>query len=287
VSLRHWYLSDDVARLDKWAFPGLTIRAQGYASFDEDDGFGQGASGFGLSRSGEELLLSYLPGTGQDRIADAVQFKAQEEEISLGRYPDGGPYWFRLTPSPEAANTSPVPDVVIAELMYHPVDANEEYVELHNPTGEAVALEGSQGSWRLDGAVAYTFDAGISLPAGGRIVVVGFDPAVETSRLAAFAAAYGAAGWTPEVDIVGPWEGSLSNRGERLSLEKPAASEPDSDPVAWVVVAEVLYSDVSPWPAGPDGQGAALSRVHTDEFHAGNDPANWQAIAPSPGAANP
>ena len=282
VSLRHWYLSDDVATPDKWAFPALTIPAQGYAAFDEDDGFGQGATGFGLSRSGDELVLSYLPGTEQDRIADVVRFKAQEEGISLGRYPDGGPYWLRLTPSLEAANAGPIADVVIAELMYHPADANEEYVELYNPTGEAVALAGPQGSWRLDGAVAYTFEAGVSLPAGGRLVVVGFDPTVETGRLAAFEAAYGGAGLTPGVDLVGPWEGNLSNRGERLSLEKP-----DGDPPAWAIVDEVLYSDVTPWPAGTDGQGAALGRLHTDDPHPGNDPANWKAVTPSPGAANP
>jgi hypothetical protein len=286
VSLRDWYLSDDVGRLDKWAFPVLTVPPRGYASFDEDDGFGRGADGFALSRSGEELLVSYLPGTSFDRIADAVQFKAQEQGISLGRYPDGRPYWFRLTPSPERANAGPLRDVVISEVMYHPVDANDEYVELYNSTDEAVTLAGPEGSWRLDGAAAYRFNAGLTLAAGGRLVVVGFDPAVEGTRLAAFEATYGAQGLGAGVDVVGPWEGNLSNRGERLSLEKPAAAEADGEPGGWVIVDEVLYSDVAPWPAGADGTGAALTRIETDEFHAGNDPTNWQAATPSPGSPN-
>ena len=82
---------------------------------------------------------------------------------------------------------------------------------------------------------------------------------------------------------MGPWEGNLSNRGERLSLEKPALEASGG----WVIVDEVLYSDVSPWPSGPDGSGLSLSRIHTDALHSGNDPSKWQAATPSPGSANP
>jgi hypothetical protein len=258
----------------------LSLPAGGYVHLEQD-------AGFGLSRDGEELALSYLPGTSENRIVDAVSFKAQEEDVSLGRYPDGVPYWLRLAPSPGRANASPVADVVITEIMYHPADANEEYVELYNPTGAPVALENAESRWRLAGAVEYTFDSGVSLAPGGRLVVVGFDPAVETTRLAAFVAAHGGPELTAGVDIVGPWEGNLSNRGERLALEKPQASESADDLVGWVIVDEVIYSDVSPWPAGADGQGAALERIHADEFQSGNDPANWQAAIPSPGLISP
>ena len=122
-------------------------------TFDETTGFGAGGAGFGLSHDGEELVLSYLPGTAQDRIVDSVRFKAQEQGISLGRYPDGGAYWFRLTPSRGTANKNPVLDVVINEIMYHPVDPNEEYIELYNPTTKSVALRSTAAAWRLDGAV--------------------------------------------------------------------------------------------------------------------------------------
>jgi hypothetical protein len=177
--------------------------------------------------------------------------------------------------------------VVIAEIMYHPVDANEEYVELYNPTGAAVALANAEGPWRLAGAVEYTLDSGVSLAPGDRLVIVGFDPIVETTRLAAFVAAYGGPELAAGVDIVGPWEGNLSNRGEQVALEKPQASESADDLVAWAIVDEVIYGDVTPWPAGADGQGAALERIRADEFHSGNDPANWQAAIPSPGSVSP
>jgi hypothetical protein len=83
--------------------------------------------------------------------------------------------------------------------------------------------------------------------------------------------------------IVGPWKGNLSNRGERVALEKSQSGADASDPLVWGVVDEAIYSDVSPWPAGPDGQGEALQRLHADPTHCGNDPANWQSAAPTPG----
>jgi len=279
MSLADWYLSDDVAAPAKLALPPISIPPKGRVVIDQ-------LTGFGLSQDGEELLLSYLPGTAQDRVVDCVQFKAQEPGVSLGRYPDGDAYWFRLEPSPALANANPILDIVIDELMYHPVDPCEEYVELYNPTNAKVDLGGAAVTWRLDGGVDYDFPAGTSIQAGGRLVIVGFDPAIETARLAAFTSAYGAAPLTAGVKIVGPWSGNLSNRGERLAVEKSQPGADPGDPVAWVIVDEVIYGDVAPWPTSPDGLGDALQRVHADADHSGNDPANWQSAPPSPGAAN-
>ncbi|MEN6578290.1 MAG: lamin tail domain-containing protein [Phycisphaerales bacterium] len=276
VDLAGWYLSDDVADPTKWPIPAGSIPAHGYATLDD-------VTTFGLSRDGEELLLSYLPGTAEDRIADAIQFKAQEPDVSFGRYPDGGDYWFRLMPSPGAANVNPVPHLVIDELMYHPVDPNEEYIELYNPLSETVWLGDGTVAWRFDGAVDYAFPAGTFILAGGRLVVVGFDPTVETSRLDAFLAAYEMDPLMPLVQIVGPWIGNLSNRGERVALEKSLPGDNPAAPISWVIVDEVIYADAAPWPAGPDGQGSALQRIAPDPEASGNDPTNWQAAAPSPG----
>jgi hypothetical protein len=275
VSLAGWYLSDDIGNLRKWAVPAVSIPARGYAVFDD-------ITAFGLSKDGEELFLSYLPGTVESRVADAVRFKAQEPGISLGRYPDGGDYWFRLTPSQGAANANPIPDIVIDEIMYHPIDPNEEYIELFNPLNRKIDLGGAV-AWRLDGAVDYSFSAGMSIPAGGRLVVVGFDPVVETSRLFAFLVAYRTSPLVPIVQIVGPWKGNLSNRGERIALEKSLPGDNPADPVAWVIVDEVIYGDVAPWPIGPDGQGDALQRIMAGPDDSGNDPTNWQSAAPTPG----
>jgi hypothetical protein len=168
--------------------------------------------------------------------------------------------------------------------MYHPVDPNEEYIELYNPLTTTVVLGTADVTWRLDGAVDFDFPVGASIPAGGQLVAVGFDPAVETSRLNAFTAAYGAGPLAPGVKIVGPWTGNLSNAGERLALEKSQPGGDPNDPIAWVVVDEVIYSDIAPWPAGPDGRGSALQRIQADQNHSGSDPTNWQAAGPTPGS---
>jgi hypothetical protein len=285
VNLSNWYLSDDIDVLPKWAIPAIVLPPHGRVSFDEVTGFHNPiSSGFGLNKAGEEVVLSYLPGTSQDRVVDCVRFKGQESDISLGRYPDSGAYWLHMTPSRDKVNTNPVLHIVIDELMYHPVDANDEYLELYNPTSSGILLENSNGTWRLDGGVDYTFGAGTSIPAYGRLIVVGFNPISEPLHLSAFIAAYGTGPLIPGTNIVGPWTGVLSNRGERIALEKPQAPDQPGDPVFWVIVDEVIYGDCPPWPEAPDGSGEALKRIHADQYHSGNDPANWQAAPPSPGS---
>jgi len=286
INLRHWYLSDDKNDLKKWPIPAIDLPPHGIIYFDEVTGFHSPiTTGFGLNKAGEQLYLSYLPGTAEDRVVDAVRFKGQENAFSLGRYPDGGSYWFTMPPSPRLPNNTPTADILINELMYHPVDSNDEYIELYNPTSTIIQLENDAGRWKLKGAVDYTFPAGLSIPAGGRLVVVGFDPAVETSRLAAFITAYGTGPLTPGLDIVGPWSGNLSNAAERLSLECPQAPDNIGDPVCWVVVDELAYSDISPWPEQADGQGLALQRRDANPAHSSIDPTTWQAHTPTPGSA--
>jgi hypothetical protein len=286
INLSNWYLSDDIFNPKKWAIGAVEIGASGFLSFDEVTGFHNPiSSGFGLNKAGEQVVLSYLPGTAEDRIVDCITFKGQEEFVSLGRYADGGAYWFHTAPSRDLPNADPVLDVVIDELMYHPVDPDPEYIELYNPTAGQITLQNATGTWRLDGAVDYSFPTGTVIPAHGRLVVVGFDPVGEPAVLAAFAAAYGTGPLTPGTDIVGPWSGNLSNAGEDVRLERPQAPDEIGDPVSWVIVDEVIYFDRPPWPESADGTGDALQRTYADQYHSGNDPANWQAVSPTPGSS--
>ncbi|MHC4580653.1 MAG: lamin tail domain-containing protein, partial [Planctomycetota bacterium] len=285
VSLRDWYLSDDVSDLKKWAIGDIEMAAYSYASFDEITGVHTATgNGFGLNKAGEMVILSYLPGTSEDRIADSVRFKAQGEMASLGRYPDGGKHWFEMTPSRGLPNTSPAAKLVIDELMYHPAkNSDDEYIELYNPTADRIYLENSAGPWRLDGGVGYTFPPETSIAAGDRLIVVGFDPTADPDRLDAFLAAYSIGSLVGGANIVGPWSGNLSNSGERIALEKPQPPARPDDPVAWMIVDEVMYSDVLPWPKSADGTGDVLQRISADPHRSGNDPHNWRAASPTPG----
>jgi hypothetical protein len=243
-----------------------------------------------LNKAGDEIFLSYLPGTSQDRVVDCIKFKGQENSVSLSRYPNGGTYWFHTNPSTrDGSNDNPVDHVVISEIMYHPLEDTDtvtydEYVELYNPTGSSIDLWTVTGPWALDGGVDYTFPASTTLGSGDRIIIVDFDPA-NSVRLAAFESAYSTGTLTAGVDIFGPWSGDLSNNGERVTLEKPQDSDDPLDPAAisWIIVDECVYNDYWPWPVSPDGTGDALHRVSSVADESGNDPDNWQAVTPALG----
>ncbi len=287
IVLRHGYLSDDIDDLAKWAIPETVVPPQGRVSFDEVSGFHQPiTTGFGLDKDGEQVFLSYLPGTAEDRVVDSVRFKAQERNVSLGRYPNGGEYWYAMTPSRDIANSRPIQGVVISELMYHPLasagipeDASAlEFVELYNPTGVEIELQNSVGVWRLNGGVDFLLPGGTRIAPRGVLLIVGFDPN-DSAALAAFQGAYNLT--TLEAPIVGPYAGALSNRGERIALEKPLEPRSAGDPVSWVIVDEVIYFDRSPWPSSADGEGDALYRHAL--FRSGCDPLSWTAGQPTPG----
>jgi hypothetical protein len=263
ITLNGWHLSDDLDELNKWPIPDETvIPAFGFLLFDEDDFHPDRVTGFGLNKAGEQVILS-APG----RVVDAIRFKGQENGVSLGRYPDGSSHWLTTIPTPGSAN-QPVPESIwIAELMYNPPapvghlngDA-VEYIQLENRSGSSVLFETVAGSWRIDGGVSYTFPTGFSLPAGDRLWLVSFDPA-DTALLSLFCTTYGLN--AAQEIILGPYKGELSNRGERVALERPQDSDDPLAPldISWVVVDELFYFDRAPWPASADGGGHALIRT--------------------------
>lgn len=287
IGLGDWYLSDRADDLKFWPIPATNLLADGgRIVFDEIYGFHSPiTNGFGLNKAGDQVFLSYLPGDRRDRVADAVRFDGQENGVSLGRYPDGEPCTYAMPPSPGAANLAPLPSVVISELMFHPPDTNAadeaaaEFVELYNPQAVTANLWSIDGPWRLAGGVSRSLPAGTSLAPGARLALVAFDPASNSAARATFLAAYALT--NGEVRLLGPYDGKLNNRGERVALEKPLAPDLPGDPLLWVVVDDVIYADRAPWPAGADGTGRALARA--DARISGRDPRNWYTAPPTPG----
>jgi hypothetical protein len=146
-------------------------------------------------------------------------------------------------------NASPVGQVVINEIMYNPVVAEAQFVELYNnSTNMTFDLSG----WQLQGS-AYTF------PNGSIIAPTNF--LVLAANGAAFAGAYGAT--NPVFDI---FSGTLPASG---TLVLNTSSN--------VTVAEVEYENQLPWPTNANGTGASLQLIdpHQDNWRVGN----WAAVA--------
>ncbi|MFO1490057.1 MAG: lamin tail domain-containing protein [Kiritimatiellia bacterium] len=213
--------------------------------------------GFNLSSAGEEL---YLWNSAGDRILDAVKFGAKENGWSFGRWPDGHPEWHELSANtPGTANAGlRIRDVVINEVMYHPIteDPRDEWIELYNRGAAAADLS----NWRFTQGVDYTFAAGTVIPAGGYLVVSA-DRARFLSRYPAVAPA----------SVVGDWSGSLSGVGELIRLAKP------DDPLLplqdFVPVDEVTYATGGAWPPWADGGGSSLEL--TDPASDNRRGSNW------------
>ncbi len=280
ISLSGWYLSDDPSDPDKWACPAVDIPAGGYLVFHEVDDFHSPISaGFGLDKAGEQVLLSYLPGTFDDRVVDAIGFKGQENGRSLSRI---GNFWYATERTPDAANAPAKGGLRIAEFMFDPAplgtndNVRDEYIEVYNPMATNVTLMSNGEAWRIDGGVEYTFPDNTMILAEGTVLVVGFDPADPVASNT-FATAYGL---TNPVAMFGPWSGRLGNRSERIALERPQQPDLTGEGFSWIVEDETIYGNQSPW-AVAAGNGHSLMRLVYS--HSGLDAGNWVTVAPTPG----
>jgi hypothetical protein len=320
VALGGWYLSDDPRDFKKYRVPDDTVlRAGGFAAFYQlqfNGGAGSLVPFLLDSVYGDTLYLSQADAGGNlTGYRSQRTFGAAANGVSLGRFVTSvGENFVALSQrtfgadqpgSPEEFRTGGglpnayplVGPIVVSEIMYHPVSgtgtnavelAEEEYVELHNATNVAVALFDSSfptNTWRLRDGVEFDFPTNVTLPAGGFLVVVGFDPTTNPNALATFRAKYGVAETVP---VLGPFRGRLGNGGDWLTLNRPdrpqPLGQPDAGYVPYVLVEQVHYSDASPWPAEADGSGASLQRQSVTAY--GNDPVNWLAATPTAGRTN-
>ena len=294
-----WFLTDNRKRPMKYVIPANTvIPAGGFAVFDANQ-FDTGPNAFALSSLGEQVYLYSGDGTNLTGYCHGFDFGAQHNGVSFGRYvtTDGREHFVtQKANSLGWANAGPkVGPVVINEIMYAPppfgLDADnvDEYIELRNVSGQSVPLFDplyATNVWRLDGAVQYTFPTNLTMPPRSYLLVVGFDPVHDPASLNWFRTRYGLDTNTP---IFGPWQGHLDNQGETVALYQPDKPEISPSPIAGfvpqVLVEEVDYSPLPPWPTNADGTGDSLQRIASLAF--GDDPANWTAGPPSPGAVNP
>ncbi|MCF7973185.1 MAG: lamin tail domain-containing protein [Phycisphaerae bacterium] len=155
--------------------------------------------------------------------------------------------------------------LVINEVHYDPDVKTElvEFIEIFNPGPSRVSLK----DWQIADAVVYTFpDVGIEPDA---YMVVAQTPSLVRNKWHNLAAN----------QVLGPFEGKLSNQGEQVTL-----IDPDG-----MVVDQVDYQLGFPWPtvgvplSGP-GSGASIQLVNPD---LDNDLGGaWRSESPTPGQSN-
>ena len=301
IDIGGWYLSDSdetEADLKKYQIrAGTILNADAYLVLSEDANFGTVAPdpcrlvGFALSELGETLYLTSAVNGVLTGYREKEDFDASEREVPFGRYlKSTGTYNFVAMSSktPGAANSYPkVGPVVINEIHYNPAGGaqNLEYIELLNITGSAVNLyDVNNVPWLFTDGIDYEFPVGTTIPANGYLLVVNTTPAY-------FRALYPSV--PVGVTVLGPYDGKLSNAGEKLDLSMPGDVELGYQ--YYIRVDRVVYSDgshpedcpegVDLWPTAADGGGKSLSRITPANY--GNDPDNWEAGNPSPGAINP
>ena len=257
--------------------PGSVIPPGGFLGFDATQ------LGFGFSELGSDILLLEGDGTNVVRYLDTVDIPAMEREETAGVYvrSDGVLDFTELRAATRnAANALPrVGPLVISEIHYQPAAGDAEFVEIVNLTNAPVPLfdpAHATNTWELTDAVEYRFPQGITVPAGGVILVC-------NTNAAAFRAQ---TGLSPSIPVFGPWTGSLNNSGENLKLRRPGEPEP-SGLVPYYRVDRVVYQPTAPWPAMPATGGVSIVR-HTLQAY-GNDPGSWMLSGPegTPGALPP
>ncbi len=281
VSVLGWYVSDDAVLRAKYRITNAApIPAGGFLVLNTnqfDNPSAAASNRFALSELGEKL---YLTSSNLVRFADHVPFGASENGVSYGRSPDGwGGFTFMVTNTLGASNRSArVGPVILSEIMYHPAsdNADEEYLELLNLTASPVPLydpANPSNTWRIAKAVDYVFPTNVTLPAGGRLLVVG------ATNIPAFRSAYNI---PTNVPVYGAWQGQLDNAGDSVRLYKPGAPETNGF-VPQILVDRVDYLDATPWPTAPDGNGPSLERLVATNM--ANTASNWFVGSPggSPG----
>ena len=232
--------------------------------------------------SAEVSLLEYL-GDGELNLRSDGSFDYKPAENFYGKES----FKYRSIANGQLSNISIVelevggPDntIVISEVMFNSTsgDPGEEFIELHNIGLGPVSMKG----WTFSSGVNFDFPDVDILP--GEFFVIAAD-------LEKFVSKYG------EVDnLIGPWTGQLSNRGERIRIKDSYGETVDditySDQGDWATRIEetdqnILRNETGwKWTSLADGGGASLQLINNTISNRHGQ--NWSVDkSPTPGNDN-
>ena len=188
------------------------------------------SDGDGITDGRENPELAFLgtnqPGTDPNKSDSDGDGHGDGKELSLGSDPTDSEVMPVVTKTSNA--------IVINEIHYDPEIANlpAEFIEIHNQSDETVNLM----DWKFSQAIEFIFPD-VLLPPGEYLVVAQNPDTI--------LAEYG-------TNSLGPWQGKLSNEGERIVLEDAAGKKID----------EVDYGVNFPWPTAAQGEGPSMELIH-------------------------
>jgi hypothetical protein len=247
INIAGCILTDDPATNKFVIATNTVIHPRGFLVYD------QSQLGFSLSSGGETI---YLKNTNGTRVIDAFRFRGQANGVATGRYPDGAPSFSELSmKTPGARNARAlVRDVVINEIMYHPISGDDafEFLELYNRGSNPVDLS----DWRLTDGISFDIPNGTVLGAGSYLVLA-------NNRLRLLTNYPG----LNSAQVVGNYGGRLANGGERVALTMPdevlSTNEFGSlvTNTIRIVVDEVEYGTGGRWGGFSDGGGSSLELI--------------------------
>ena len=179
IRLDGMYLSDDMREPTKWQIRGIEISPKSYQLFwlDGDPEQGIGHAGFNLSASGEGIGIFDSDENG-NAIVDWIAFGIQAEDVSLGRYPDGGDTLESCaSATPGESNIRVENSVTFNELVVNNrstlTDEAGEYdpwIELYNSGCHAINLGGLYLSDTASTPTRWKFPP-VEVPPGGFVIV--------------------------------------------------------------------------------------------------------------------
>ena len=279
VDVGGWFLTDDPAVPKKFRIPNDTlITPLGYVVFTETNFNATPGTNnsFSFNAHGDDAyLFSGDVNTNLTGYDHGFSFEAAIDGETFGRFViSTGEAHFpgQIAPTPGTPNAGPrIGPLVINEIHYNPAVPFSEFIELKNISSNAVPLFDAAfptNTWRLNG-LSFSFPTNLTLPSGGFVLLVGTNVAAFTNQYT-----------VPAGVQISPYVGNLQDSGERLALEQPDTT--GTNGVGYINIDVVRYNDRAPWSPAADGSGPSLQRRLASLY--GNDPLNWKAAAPTPGA---
>jgi hypothetical protein len=244
-------LTDDSAT-NEFVIPADTvIGPAGFVSFTQ--------SQFGFTLNGQGETLYFIKPDGS-RVLDAVQFGAQADGVSYGRWPDGANDFYALTTNTPGANNSAIVigDLVINELMYDPISGHDDdqYIELYNQGTNSINLSG----WQFVAGVTFTFPPNAVIGPNGYVVV-----GKNTANLLANYTNLNSG------NTYGNYSGKLSHDGELVVLSQPESYFGTNS--IYVEEDQVTYGTGGRWGEWSAGGGSSLELINPHSNH--RLAANW------------